>query len=142
MWNSPVCVDASIVLRLVGSGTHESPVVRLWTAWHEAGRPLVAPTLLPYEVTSALRRYVAHGELRPEEAGEALDVVLDLGIALHGDADLHRRALHLAEHFALPAAYDAHYLALAERLGAEFWTADRRLIRALGDAVPGARLLG
>jgi len=38
--------------------------------------------------------------------------------------------LDLAARFSLPAIYDAHYLALAERLGSEFWTADRRLGQA------------
>jgi len=31
--------------------------------------------------------------------------------------DLHRRALNMAKSFFLPATYDVHYLALAERLG-------------------------
>jgi len=141
MRNSPICVDASVVVRLVGSGAYESPVVQLWKEWHEAGRPLVAPTLLYYEVSNALRRYVADGELLPEEAAETLDAALGLDVALHGDGDLHRRALALAERLSLPAAYDAHYLALAERLGAEFWTADRRLIRAVQSALPWVHLL-
>ncbi len=83
-----------------------------------------------------MRRYVAHGELNPEEAADALEAALGLDIALYGDRDLHRRALALAGRFSLPAAYDAHYLALAERLGAEFWTADRRLTHAIGAALP------
>lgn len=37
-------------------------------------------------------------------------------------------ALDLAERLSLSATYDAHYLALAEWLGAEFWTADQRLV--------------
>ena len=37
--------------------------------------------------------------------------------------------------------YDAHYLALAERLGAEFWTADRRLQQAVGATLLWVRLL-
>jgi alpha-galactosidase len=41
------------------------------------------------------------------------------------------RVFALAQRLALPAAHDAHYLALAERLGAEFWTADQRLVRAV-----------
>jgi predicted nucleic acid-binding protein len=136
MQASPICLDASLVLRLLESGTYQSPVVQLWGAWHEGDHPLVAPTLLYYEASNALRRYVAHGELLLEEAAEALEAALGLDIALYGDRDLHRQALALAGRFSLPAAYAAHYLALTERLGAEFWTADRQLTRALGDAMP------
>jgi len=54
---------------------------------------------------------------------------------------LHRRALQLAEALSLPAAYDAHYLALAERVGAEFWTTDRRLANKVREALPWVHLL-
>jgi predicted nucleic acid-binding protein len=37
---------------------------------------------------------------------------------------------------ALPAAYDAHYLALAEREQCEFWTADTRFLRAIDGKLP------
>jgi predicted nucleic acid-binding protein len=65
-----------------------------------------------------------------------VEAALQLGITLHGDAALHRRALALAEHLELSAAYDAHYLALAERLGTEFWTADQRLGNAMSSILP------
>jgi predicted nucleic acid-binding protein len=142
MPNSPVCVDASVVVVLVASGGYEAPAVNLWRRWHEAGHPVVAPTLLYYEVSNALRRYVVHGELLPEEATEALEAALGLDIALYGDANLHRQALELAGRFSLPATYDAHYLALAEALGAEFWTTDRRLVQAVHPALPWVHLLG
>jgi len=142
MDNSPICVDASLVVRLLASGEAESPAVQLWREWHASGRPLIAPTLLYYEVSNALRRYAAQGELLPEEAAEALEAALSLGITLYGDADLHRRALELAGRFSLSATYDAHYLALAERLGAAFWTADRRLTRMIQATLPWVHLLG
>jgi len=141
MRNSPVCVDASFVIRLLESASPDSIPVRLWVEWHEAERPVVAPTLLYYEITNALHRYVAHGMLSPQEAAELLDMALKLDLTLYGDAELHRRALKLAETLSLPAAYDAHYLALAERLGAEFWTADKRLMRAVQETMPWVRLL-
>ena len=131
MHRSPICVDGSFVLRLVTSGGYGSTVVQLWSGWHETGRPLVAPALLHYEVTHALGRYVARGELLPDEATHALEAALGLGITPYDDADLHRGALELAGRFSLPATNAAHYLALAERLGAELWTADRPLADAL-----------
>jgi predicted nucleic acid-binding protein len=62
-------------------------------------------------------------------------------VRLYGDEQLHRRALALAERFSLPAAYDVHYLALADWLGGEFWTADRKLARAVGGELPWVRVV-
>jgi predicted nucleic acid-binding protein len=111
-------------------------MVRMWSAWYEGGHTVVAPGLLYYEVSNALHRYVILGELLPEEAAAALEAALALEIDLYSDADLHRRALRLAERFSCSAAYDAHYLALAERLGAAFWTADQRLAKAVAHTLP------
>ncbi len=141
MPNSPICVDASVVVRLVESTTPDSPAIRLWRGWYEDGRPIVAPSLLYYEVSNALHRYVVMGELLPEEATEALEAALRIEINMYFDADLHRRALHLAKSLSLSATYDAHYLALAERLGADFWTGDHRLVRAVQHALPWVHAL-
>lgn len=134
MPNSLVCIDASFVMRLLQSDGSESPAVRLWIAWHEANRALVAPTLLYYEVVNALHRYVMYGELLPGEAIEALHACLALDVTLYGDAALHRHALELAGRFSLPAAYDAHYLALAERFGA-------RMYHTVKEKLPWVKLL-
>ena len=55
-----------------------------------------SPSLLMVEVVNALHRYVRHGMLLPEEASDALEAVLGLGIDLRSDAELHPRALALA----------------------------------------------
>jgi predicted nucleic acid-binding protein len=39
------------------------------------------------------------------------------------------RALMLADTLGLSAAYDMHYLALAEAIGCELWTADAKFHR-------------
>lgn len=134
-----VCVDASFVVPLVTRPHEGSPFAQRWRGWHEAGLHPAAPTLLCYEVANALHRYVVHGTLLPSQAEAALDAALDLGFVWFGDAELHRRALEIAGEYGLPAVYDAHYLALAERLTAELWTADRRLHQAVGAALPWVR---
>jgi predicted nucleic acid-binding protein len=48
----------------------------------------------------------------------------------------------LAKKFDRPAAYDSHYLALAEMLGCELWTGDRRLYNAVKDELPWVKWLG
>ena len=48
----------------------------------------------------------------------------------------------MAKRFNRPQAYDSHYLALAEMLGLELWTADERLYNAVKDALPWVKWLG
>ena len=140
MPNSWICVDANLVTRLV-LAPDDQPVQQLWQQWQLDKRQLAAPTLLRYEVTNALYRYQKQGLLSEEIVRIGLNAALTLPIQLHGETDLHRRALALAERFALPAAYDAHYLAVAEQLDAELWTADRRLARAVGSALSWVHLV-
>lgn len=141
MPNSPLCVDANLVIRLVADPADE-PVRRLWEQWDAANRQLAAPTLLYFEVTNALYRYQKMGMMSGSSVDLALGAALALPLHLYGEADLHHRALALADRFALPAAYDAHYLALAEWLGGEFWTADRALARAVQSELPWIHVVG
>jgi predicted nucleic acid-binding protein len=112
----------------------------LWASWEDAGIALVAPGLLHYEVANALHQYRKSGARSTVAAAASLRAALELPITLHSDGVLHERAMNLAERFSLGAAYDAHYLALAERLGAEFWTADRRLANSVRHELEWVRL--
>ena len=124
---SPVCVDASVVVKLVAS--HEDTVIQdLWERWSRDGCQIVAPALLFYEVPNAVYHAVKYGTVSEMAAVDALQAALSLPIQVHTQPDLHQRALLIAQRFGLPATYDAHYLALAELYGAEMWTADRRLV--------------
>jgi len=141
MNSSIICVDASLVIPLVVGIGNVKRITELWTTWHESECVLIAPTLLYYEVTNALRRYLVHDELSEKETTEALEAALALDITLYNDDELHLKALYFANRFSLPAAYDAHYLALAERFDAQFWTADRRLVRAVQNDLPWVNLV-
>ena len=123
-------VDASLVVRLLVD-TEDDRLPAQWREWHEAGRLFAAPSLLFYEVTNTLYQYQRHGYLSAETGREALSAALGLPIQTHYDTDLHDLSYQFAGRFGLSATYDAHYLALAEHLGGEFWTADRRLVRAV-----------
>jgi len=70
-----------------------------------------------------------------------LDQVLGFDLRAYGDAELHQQALKIAQRENLPATYDAHYLALAERLGIEFLTGDRRLFNAVRSRLPWVYLV-
>jgi predicted nucleic acid-binding protein len=140
MTNSWLCVDASLVVRLVAGPAEESHQAR-WEQWDAEGRRLAAPTLLLYEVANSLYRYQKLGYISASAVELAFKAALALPLELHGGPDLHWRALELAKRFSLPAAYDAHYLALAELLEGEFWTADGELARAVQAALPWVHLV-
>ncbi len=127
-----VCLDASFVVRmLVGPEPLAQKAEALWQQWLQEDVLLVAPALLPFEVTNALYRYVHAGHLPLALVQNLLAAALALDLRLFMDPELHQAALQTAHRLKLPATYDAHYVALAQRLGAELWTADQRLARAL-----------
>lgn len=138
--SSPICVDASLVVRLVSVQVDEA-VQRLWDRWNRDRREFVAPLLLRYEVTNALHRLRNAGEASDGAAEEALQAALAIPIRLDADEDLHVAALGFAARFSLPAAYDAHYLALADRRGVEFWTTDRKLANSVRPALSWVHLV-
>ncbi|MGD8626581.1 MAG: type II toxin-antitoxin system VapC family toxin [Anaerolineae bacterium] len=140
MSNSWLCVDANLVIRLVADPSDQA-IQRLWEQWAAERRQIAAPTLLYYEVANVLYRYQALGLMRASSVQLALKAALALPIQLHGEPVLHRHALDLAERFSLPAAYDAHYLALAEQLGGEFWTADGKLARTVQASLPWVHMV-
>jgi predicted nucleic acid-binding protein len=122
-----LCVDASVIIRHV---TSEAKTV-LWESWMEEEATIVAPTLLYYEATNGLYCYQKAGILPPAAVEKALMAALALPIELLANTDLHARAREIAVKYNLPATYEAHYLALAEWMDIELWTADMRLIKAL-----------
>ncbi|MCF8084869.1 MAG: type II toxin-antitoxin system VapC family toxin [Deltaproteobacteria bacterium] len=135
MSSSSVCIDASLVVRLVAD-PRDTRVRDLWEKWDEEKRLLCAPNLLYFEVTNALYRYQRAHMMSASSMRLALTAALSLPIQLYGEASLHSIAIDLAERFSLPAVYDAHYLALAQHLDAEFWSLDKKLIQAVRHALP------
>jgi predicted nucleic acid-binding protein len=96
---------------------------------------LFAPLLFEYEITAILRRAVVTGWISNDLAITAVRKVLALGIhCLPPSAGLHEQALRWADRLGHSKTYDVHYLALAEQLQAELWTADRRLVNGARQA--------
>jgi predicted nucleic acid-binding protein len=142
MQKSPVCVDASIVVKIVSPEELRPLAVRLWQSWLDQDREIVTSHLFEYEVTSALLRKAIRGALSLDEARGALRAALGMKVALLDPPGLSEQALELAVRFSRPAAHDAHYLALAEYLRCPFWTADERLYNATRSDFPYIQWLG
>ncbi|MBI4468240.1 MAG: type II toxin-antitoxin system VapC family toxin [Acidobacteria bacterium] len=119
-------LDASVAVRWVvperGSGEAIALLVQPIT-W-------LSPRLMVSEVAATLRRKTRSGELSPETAFQALEIILDAvhdGIVRLAEDET---AVRLALTLALALGHklpDCLYLALAEKEGAALATADRRL---------------
>ncbi|HSD50571.1 MAG TPA: type II toxin-antitoxin system VapC family toxin [Candidatus Methylomirabilis sp.] len=134
-------VDASVLLKLLLPEKESEAVRRQWSEWLEQDAVIAAPFLLAYDVVSVLRYKVFRGEL-PQEAGEAAFLAFQAQeISLLHPEGIEERAWGLARQWNLPTAYDAAYLALAELLTYEFWTADRRLVATLRKKMPRMRVI-
>lgn len=143
MAKSPmVCVDASFVMRLLLGGPGGEKAEDLWGKWANSRVQAVAPGLIFYEITNALYRLAGGAATTFEEIAEFLDLALALEIHTVSEEFLHRKALLLARNCGLKSAYDAHYLALAQSLETDFWTADRRLANNVAEMFPWVRFLG
>jgi len=139
-----VVVDTSIVLKWV-LVEPDSPVARaLLTEWISKEMIILAPKLLSYEVSNSLYRKARKGEITLDAAKLGISKILSTGLELDSSDSsvLSIRAMEIADRFDLPATYDAHYVALAEREKCEFWTADTRLWRSVQGKIDWVRNLG
>ena len=94
------------------------------------------------EVANALYRRVVRGELGVANAARLLENLLASGVELRDTPGLLSRTLELSLHLRQGAVYDSHYLALAEALGCELWTADEKFFRAAAPLSPNLHRLG
>ena len=127
---STVVVDANLMMALAAELPYSEHATALMDAWQRDHVRLCAPLLWEYELVTAVRKALALGLFLEQEATAALEHLWSLGVErIAPDRELHHRSLGWAARLGQVVAYDAQYLALAERLGAELWTADRRLAR-------------
>ncbi|MCL5428836.1 MAG: type II toxin-antitoxin system VapC family toxin [Chloroflexi bacterium] len=107
---------------------------------HAAGKErLKAPALILFETANAVWQAERRGRISSAQADEILKAAAGLHIELH---DLEwGESLPLARQFQR-SAYDAAYLALADRLDEEFVTADDRLYIAVHSKLSWVKRLG
>ena len=128
-------IDTSVVIKWIieEEGSDKADLLR--------GMDMAAPALLRIEAGNVLRTIAARSDIA---AGQALDLFLFLQTApvtiVDPDEALERRALELALELQHPV-YDCVYLALAERMGRQLITADRRFLRNLSSTEHAAKAI-
>jgi len=132
-------IDASFTVNLIVPNAHQAKLQQLVTDWQKKGKLLCAPTLWGYEITSSFTKMVRYGHLTDSEGQAGRDLAYKLGIQLMPpDEALAKKAYEWTTRLNRAAAYDSFYLALAEMLGCELWTMDKRLYNAVNQ--PWVRL--
>jgi predicted nucleic acid-binding protein len=127
-------IDASLTFKLTVPNLDQERYERLLTNWRRDGYQLCAPTLWAYEMTSALTKMNHFGIVSRARCQELLANTFQLGVELVAPSEsLARRAFDWTIRLNRIAAYDSFYLAVAESLGCELWTADRRLSNAVDE---------
>ena len=136
-----IVVDASVVTKWILAEPHTDRAEALYNDTLQAREPIMAPSLLLFEITNVLRQRMVRTGLSLQRAQQLMTQFLGLPLTLASPNGLYQRALALADTHTLPAAYDAHYLALAENLHCDFWTDDQRLIRSAGASLSFVRAI-
>jgi predicted nucleic acid-binding protein len=86
---------------------------------------------------------VVRGDLEAEQAAAARNRLLAMPVRLSSPRALFTRAWELATELRRPQVYDSFYLATAELLHTQLWTADERFYNAaVGRFEDRIRLLG
>ena len=98
---------------------------------YSAAESLHAPHLLDLEVTQVLRRLVREETVPSTRADQAVQDLQDLRITRYPHFVLLPRIWQLRHNF---SAYDAAYIALAEKLSAALITRDKKVAAASGHA--------
>lgn len=140
--SAEVVVDASLAAKWVLEEPYSAEANVFFENWAGDGSKLLAPALFLYEVANVFTKRIQRRQLTMEQAKERLRFFLESGPLLQQIGAVHTRALEMADRFRLPTAYDAHYVALAEFQGCEFWTADERLWNSVKRDLHWVRWLG
>lgn len=138
-----VVVDSSIIIAFALSDEplhHHAQ--KLFKSWQVSETTLTAPSLFRFEITAVIRKAVYQKRLDIQEGRTLIPRILAYPIEYIDDDALLQSAYELATQFNRPRTYDAQYLALAQRLDCEFWTADATLVNAIHVHFPQIRWLG
>jgi predicted nucleic acid-binding protein len=123
-----IVVDASVLANVIGDDGPDGERARREM---RAAGDLAAPDLVDPETVAVLRKRWLAGTITDDRFAVAVRDLEDLDLDRYPALRFMRRAWELRANV---TPYDAAYVALAEVLGCELWTADQRLAKAPGPA--------
>ena len=123
-----IVVDALVLANVIGDDGPDGQRARREV---RAAGDLAAPDLVDPETVAVLRKRWLAGTIADDRFAAAVRDLEDLDLDRYPALRFMRRAWELRANV---TPYDATYVALAEVLGCELWTADQRLAKAPGPA--------
>ncbi|MFN0112900.1 MAG: type II toxin-antitoxin system VapC family toxin [Blastocatellia bacterium] len=102
---------------------------------------LIAPTLFDYEVVNTLKSVVVRKRIDESYALSAISDLIAYDIERHDIHSLQLSAFQMACRYQR-STYDASYLALAQTLGLDFYTGDKRMFNAVSGVFTWVKWIG
>ena len=140
--NGFVVVDASLAVKWLVEENDSDRADRILETWESQDIRVAAPKSDALRGDQRSTPQGGAGRPHRRTAADLIDNLFFSRLELHETQHLHRGALELASRLGQGAAYDSHYLALAETLGCELWTADEKFFRAARGAATAVRWIG
>ena len=136
-----ITVDASLVVKWFLREDYSEQALNLLRAFQAGAVSLNAPTIMHYEVGNALWVLTARrSQIDRQYAGEAYNSLLSLPLeTVQLNPSSLREAFDRACELSI-TLYDATYLAVAERTGSQFVSADLDLVKRSRGAVDSIHL--
>ena len=137
-----VVVDASIAVKWVLNDAGTIAAQTLLADWLTRGIQPIAPSWFACEVANVLYQQTRRNLLMTADGRELLRRTLAVVALMDVSPADALRAYEIAVLTNQPTPYDCQYLALAERIGCDYWTDEARFIRGVHARFPRVRQLG
>lgn len=131
-----ICVDASLVVKWLVEEEGREEALLLLDRWLKARVLLIAPSMLDYEIGTALRQKVVRGTIRTGDVFPALDRYTRLGLQLFHLSNLALQCVTVSDTLQQSSIYDTGYLMIAKQQNCDFVTADAKFHKAAAPIFP------
>jgi len=112
----PVVVDTSVAIKWVVTEAYTEHAQALLDEHQRRNDPIYVPSLFLYEASNVLYSFVREGLFPVAACQQAIQDIFKLVHPLTTDARLATRAVSIADTLKTKKTFDAHFLALAERM--------------------------
>lgn len=123
-------IDSSVAFKWLVAEANDGKARQLRADLRNARHDLIGPDVFPLELGHSLTRAERQGRVSTTDGWSFWLSIMGENVQLHPSIPLMPRAYDISSSMRI-GIYDCLYVALAEREGCEFITADERLVRNL-----------